>query len=150
VDARDRRRPVHGTTGEPPLVRFARDEAATLRPLAGRPPFRQIRELVRKVQADCAVEVDANAYSVPWRLIGESVQVSVSAGRVRIHHAGRLIAEHAEAAGRHGRIVDPNHLAGIVGLPRPIPATAPDDQPPPPPDLLRALSEYEAVAGGGW
>jgi transposase len=141
---------VHGTTGEPPLLRFARDEAATLRPLAGRPPFRQIRELVRKVQTDCAVEVDTNAYSVPWRLIGESVQVSVSAGRVRIHHAGRLIAEHAEAAGRHGRIVDPDHLAGIVGFPRPIPATAPDDQPPPPPDLLRALSEYEAVAGGGW
>jgi len=84
---------VHGTTGEPPLVRFARAEAAALRPLTGRPPFRQIRELVRKVQADCAVEVDSNAYSVPWRLIGESVQVSVSAGRVRIRHAGRLVAE---------------------------------------------------------
>ncbi len=141
---------VHGTTGEPPLVRFTRDEAAALRPLAGRPPFRQIRELVRKVQADCVVEVDTNAYSVPWRLIGEHVQVSVSAGRVRIRHAGRLIAEHAEAAGRLGRIVDPGHLAGIVGFPRPIPATATDDQLPRSPDLLRALSEYEAVAGGGW
>jgi hypothetical protein len=94
---------VHGTTGEPPLVRFERDEAAALRPIAGRPPFRQIRELMRKVQADCAVEIDTNAYSVPWRLIGERVQVSVSAGRVRIHHAGRLVAEHAEASGRHGR-----------------------------------------------
>ena len=56
---------VHGTTGEPPLVRFERDEAAALRPIAGRPPFRQIRELVRKVQADCAVEIDTNAYSCP-------------------------------------------------------------------------------------
>ena len=138
---------VHGTTGEPPLVRFARDEAATLRPLAGRPPFRQIRELVRKVQAEGAVELDTNAYSVPWRLIGERVQVSVSAGRVRIHHAGRLVAEHAEAVGRHQRIVEPSHLAGIVGFPR---AVAPEQPPLPPPDLLRALSEYEAVAGGGW
>jgi transposase len=140
---------VHGTPGEPPLLRFERDEAAALRPIAGRPPFRQIRELVRKVQADCVVEVDTNAYSVPWRLIGERVQVSVSAGRVRIHHAGRLVAEHAEASGRHGRIVEPGHLAGLVGFPRPIPA-APEEPPPPPPDLLRALSEYDAVAGGGW
>jgi transposase len=139
---------VHGTTGEPPLVRFARDEAAALRPLAERPPFRQIRELVRKVQADCAVEVDTNAYSVPWRLIGESVQVSVSAGRVRIHHAGRLVAEHAEAAGRRQRIVEPGHLAGIVGFPPTV--GAPEEPALPPPDLLRALSEYEAVAGGGW
>src|SRR5690349_7325728 len=34
----------HGTTGEAPLLRFARDEAAALRPLDGRPPFRQVRE----------------------------------------------------------------------------------------------------------
>ena len=40
---------VHGTTGEAPLVRFERDEAKTLRPLNGRPPFRQIRELTRVV-----------------------------------------------------------------------------------------------------
>jgi transposase len=141
---------VHGTTGEPPLVRFERYEAAALRPIAGRPPFRQIRELVRKVQADCAVEIDTNAYSVPWRLIGESVQVSVSVGRVRIHHAGRLVAEHAEASGRHGRIIDHGHLAGIIGLVRPTRLAAPAEPPPPPPDLLRCLSEYEAVAGGGW
>ena len=140
---------VHGTTGEPPRVRFERDEAAALKPIAGRPPFRQIRELVRKVKADCAVEVDTNAYSVPWRLIGEGVQVSVSAGRVRIHHAGRLVADHAEASGRHGRIIEPSHLAGIIGLPRTAVPMPPDD-PAPPPELLRCLSEYEAIAGGGW
>jgi len=43
---------VHGTTGEAPLVRFERDEAKTLRPLNGRPPFRQIRELTRVVHSD--------------------------------------------------------------------------------------------------
>ena len=75
---------VHGTTGEPPLVRFERDEAAALRPIAGRPPFRQIRELVRKVQADCAVEIDTNAYSVPWRLIGEQ-RAGQSERRPRAH-----------------------------------------------------------------
>ncbi len=141
---------VHGTTGEPPRVRFERDEAMALKPITGRPPFRQIRELVRKVQADCAVEVDTNSYSVPWRLIGESVLVSVNAGRVRIHHAGRLVAEHAEITGRHERIVERSHLAGIIGLPRTTVPMPPDDPAPPPPELLRCLSEYEAIAGGGW
>ena len=46
------------------------------------------RELVHRVQADCAVEVDGNSYRVPWRLIGESVQVVVADGRVRIVHGG--------------------------------------------------------------
>ena len=89
------------------------------------------------MQADCAVEIDTNAYSVPWRLIGESVQVSVSAGRVRIHHAGRLVAEHAEASGRHGRIIDHGHFAGIVGLSgRPV-SRRRQSRRRPPPDLLR-------------
>jgi hypothetical protein len=79
---------MHGTTGEAPLVRFERDEAAAPKPLAGRPPpelvrVGQMRELVRRIQADCAIEVDGNSGSVPWRLIGESVQV-VADGRVRV------------------------------------------------------------------
>lgn len=63
---------VHGTTGELPAVRFARD-APALRPLGGRAPFGQLRDLIRRVQADGAVDVDTNSYSVPWRLIGETV-----------------------------------------------------------------------------
>ena len=78
---------MHGTTGEVPIVRFARDKAQALQLIAGRPPFRQMRELIRRVQADCCVEVDGNAYSVPWRLIGERVRVEITAGRWR--SAGR-------------------------------------------------------------
>jgi hypothetical protein len=74
---------VHGTTGEAPLLRFQRDEAAALKPLNSRPPFRQVRELQRRVRADCTVQIDANSYSVVWRLIGESVRVIVAEGRVR-------------------------------------------------------------------
>ncbi len=66
----DRRR--HGTTGEPPLARFER-EAGRLTPCAGRAPFGQLRDLIRVVHADCSVTVGTNAYSVPWRLIGERV-----------------------------------------------------------------------------
>jgi transposase len=136
---------VHGTTGEAPIERFQRAEASALQPLNGRAPFRQIRELVRRVQADCAVEIDSNAYSVPWKLIGETVRVVVADGRVSIRHHDREVAVHAEIAGRRQRVVDPAHLAGIGRTPPPTsppPATASE--------LLRPLSEYERAAGGAW
>jgi len=72
---------IHGTTGEAPIERFRRAEAGALRSIAGVPPFAMARELVRKVQADCAVEVDSNTYSVPWRLIGENVRIVIAATR---------------------------------------------------------------------
>jgi hypothetical protein len=49
---------VHGTTGEVPIERFRRTEAGALRAIVGIPPFAASRELVRKVHADCAIEVD--------------------------------------------------------------------------------------------
>ena len=80
---------VHGTTEEAPIARFEREEAHRLKPLAGRPSFGVLRELTRIVRNDCAVEVDANAYSVPWRLIGERVAVTAAAGEVRVRHGAR-------------------------------------------------------------
>ncbi|WP_409997994.1 Mu transposase domain-containing protein [Bradyrhizobium sp. SZCCHNS3002] len=43
-----------------------------------------LRELTRSVGNDCAVEVDTNSYSVPWRQIGERVAVTVAAGKARV------------------------------------------------------------------
>ncbi|HVN42077.1 MAG TPA: IS21 family transposase [Steroidobacteraceae bacterium] len=138
---------VHGTTGEAPSVRFERDEAKALKPLDGRPPFRQRRELTRRVQSDCSVEIDGNAYSVPWRLIGEAVEVLVADGRVQVLRAGETVAVHPETTGRRQRVLDPAHFRGIAGTARPrepapvIEATA---------ALLRPLAEYETILGGGW
>jgi transposase len=137
----DRR--VHGTTGEAPIARFERDEAAALRPTGGRPPFRQVRELVRRVQNDGCVDVDTNHYSVPWRLIGAQVSVVVGGGEVRAHHAGAEVARHGERRGRRERAVDRAHLRGIV-----VDGTGQDL--PPGADLLRPLAEYERAAGGAW
>lgn len=151
----------HGTTEEAPCDRFARDEAAALRPLNGRPPFHQVRELVRVVGSECMVELDANAYSVPWRLIGQRVTVTASGGRVVIHHDGTEVASHAEAAGRRQRVIDPAHYHGTPGLARPAdakpelrcgeggPSPLPEPSTPPP-ALLRPLAEYEQAIGGGW
>jgi hypothetical protein len=136
---------VDGTTGEVPIERFRRAEASALRPVAGIPPFAAARELVRKVQADCAIEVDGNAYSVPWRLIGERVRVILAGEQLRVSHAGREVAVHQRCAGRFERRVDPLHFEGVVGFrPPATPSTMPA------PELLRPLIEYERLAGGRW
>jgi len=138
---------VHGTTGELPIERFAR-EAPALRPLSGRASFGQLRDLVRRVQADCAVDIDTNSYSVPWRLIGETVQVTICAGRVVIRHAGEVVADHAICPGRRQRVTDRAHLAGVVGAEGAVRRISPPALPPS--SLLRPLAEYELAVGGGW
>ena len=90
----------HGTTGEVPIERFRRAEARALRPIAGAPPFAMAFELVRKVQPDCVIGVDGNAYSVRWRLIGESVRVVIAGDQLRISHVGREVAVHRRRTGR--------------------------------------------------
>jgi hypothetical protein len=144
---------VHGTTGEAPIVRFKRDEAHCLKPLGARPPFSTLRELSRVVGNDCAVEVDTNSYSVPWKLIGERVAVTVAGGEVRIRHGAREVAVHRQTEGRRQRVVDRAHLDGVAGRDGPVCQRAVEAPPvpqSPPPSLLRPLAEYEAAIGGGF
>jgi hypothetical protein len=145
---------VHGTTGEAPVARFEREEAAALRPLNGHPSFRQLRELTRRVQHDACVDSDTNHYSVLWKLIGLEVSVQVGGGHIRIHHAGIEVACHDQRLGRRERAVNRAHLHGIVPC-RPYPASDSDiaaasSMMLPAIELLRPLAEYEQVAGGGW
>ena len=144
----------HGTTEEAPMIRFERDEAHRLKPLGDRPAFGSLRDLTRIVGNDCAIEVDTNSYSVPWRLIGERVAVTVAAGQVRIRHGRRVVAVHRVAEGRRQRVIDAAHLDGItrgkkVGC-RGEEAAPPVPHDPPPPALLRSLAEYEAAVGGAF
>lgn len=138
---------VHGTTGETPIARFGK-EAPALQPLEGRTTFQPIRECVRRVHADACIELETNRYSVPWRLIGETVTVLVSE-QVRIVHAGQEVAEHARLAGQRRSSIQREHLLGIVGTePRPQPSSATFATAPA--ELLRPLHEYEAITGGAW
>ena len=144
---------AHGTTGEAPMARFEREEQQALRPLNGRPPFRQLRELTRRVQNDACVDIDTNHYSVPWKLIGAEVTVQVGGGEIRIHHGGIEVACHDKRLGRRERAVDRAHLHGIVPCcPNPASNDAEAASPTTPPgiELLRSLAEYEQAVGGGW
>lgn len=134
---------LHGTTGVTPVERFNL-EREHLRPAAGFAPFLQVRELVRRVNAEGCIELDTNAYSVPWKLIGETVTVMVSADTVVVEYAGAEVARHAQLCGNRGRSIERSHLLG--GSPSP----AEIEVPPPTDALLRPLAEYDALVGGGW
>jgi hypothetical protein len=111
------------------------------------------RDLIRRVQADCSVEVDANTYSVPWRLIGASVRVTVTGEILRVFHGMQEVAVHQVIDGRRQRIVDDAHFEGLAGAGNKGPNADPKPKPPrplPQPALLRSLAEYEAHVGGGF
>jgi len=143
---------VHGTTHQPPIERFA-EERGHLLPRAGRPGYRLEARFTRIVADDFLVSLDTNRYSVPFPLIGHTVEVERRDGRVRIHHRGRVVAEHAELPGRHGLVVLPEHGPGpavrnarLRRASTPPPTAVPHDtfaveQ--------RDLATYEALAAAG-
>ena len=107
----DRR--VHGTTHERPVDRFV-VEAAHLVPTSTQPGF--LASLVRErvVAEDWLVSIDSNRYSVPCRLIGQTVQVVREVDRWVIRHRGQVVAEHAVLEGRAQLAVDPQHGPGAA------------------------------------
>lgn len=131
---------IHGTTGEKPIVRFDREEAAALQAIEGRPPFLMRRSFSRRVQTDCCVEVDTNHYSVPFRLVGKEVTVEVVDDELRVSFAGAEVARHPRHSGQHEWIIDPSHLDGVV---RKTFSTAVRTS-----ELQRPLDVYEALIEG--
>ncbi len=134
---------IHGTTFEPPAVRFEQ-ERAQLKPVDGKVPFAPVRALKRQVNNESCVEVDTNHYSVPWRLLRQEVIVEVENGSVRVLHGGQIVACHVECLERHKSVIERSHLEGIVGAGRREAEVVP------PPALLRSLDIYEQAVGGGF
>jgi transposase len=104
---------VHGTTHLRPIVRFA-EESAHLVPTAAQPSFLAAMVRERVVADDWLVSIDANRYSVPCRLIGQTVQVVREADRWIIRHRGQIVAEHAVLEGRAQLSVSPEHGPGAA------------------------------------
>ncbi len=104
---------VHGTTHQRPIDRFA-DEASALMPATGHRSFLQALVRERVVAEDWLVAIDANRYSVPFRLIGKTVQVAREGDRWLIRHRGKLVAEHPVLIGRAQLSVEPEHGPGAA------------------------------------
>jgi len=94
--------------------------------------------------------VDTNAYSVPWRLIGETVRAVIAGGRISIQHGGQEVAVHPECGGRRQRLIEPAHFSGMSPVSTLLRSAPPPLEAPRPAALLRPLEEYEQLVGGGW
>lgn len=104
---------IHGTTHELPIERFTR-EAKALTPLANHAGFLAAMPRNRVVASDWLVTIDTNRYSVPWRLIGATVEVFRVGGHWQIRHRGTVVAEHPVREGRYQLSVDPEHGPGAL------------------------------------
>ena len=104
---------MHGTTHQRPIERFA-EEAPALAPTAGHPSFLQAMVRERVVAEDWLVAIDGNRYSVPFSLIGKTVQVVRQGGAWVIRHRATIVAEHVVLAGRGQLSVKPEHGPGAV------------------------------------
>jgi transposase len=104
---------IHGTTHQRPIDRFA-EEAKALMPVDGHRSFLESTVRDRVVAGDWLVSIDANRYSVPFRLIGKSVEVVREGDRWMIRHRGKVVAEHAVLDVRAQLSVRPEHGPGAL------------------------------------
>jgi transposase len=104
---------IHGTTHERPTDRFTRERSALIA-TTGQPGFRLEASQPRRVAEDYLVSFETNRYSVPFTLVGQTVEVTRRAGRLHITHRGGLVAEHEELSGKHQLHVRPEHGPGAI------------------------------------
>jgi hypothetical protein len=106
---------VHSEIAAVPAARLA-EEARVLRPL---PSLRAAieRGQVRKVDRLSTVRFASARYSVPARLVGEQVRVSVAGAHVLIDHGQQRVAQHPVIAPGEVSIVD-DHYGGPRTPPR--------------------------------
>jgi transposase len=138
---------IHGTTHERPADRFAREQSALIA-TAGQPGFRLEASQPRRVAEDYLVSFETNRYSVPFTLIGRTVEVARRAGRLHITHRGGLVAEHDELRGKYQVRVRPEHGPGAIArTARRIASSLPSARGPAalPEVEIRDLAIYEAL-----
>lgn len=142
---------VHGTTHEVPLTRFARERPHLL-PSHRQPSFLTDAKVCRMVARDWLVSFRSNRYSVPFRLIGRTVEVQARQDRVQIYHRGEVVAEHALRCGQHELAIRPEHGPGAIARNARVRYGDRHHSRPAPLELeveVRDLALYDALAGLG-
>jgi transposase len=104
---------IHGTTHERPRDRFTREQP-TLIPTTTQPGFRLAARVPRIVADDYLVSFETNRYSVPFTLIGQTVEVHRQDGQLQIFHRGQLVVTHALLPGQHQLHILPEHGPGAI------------------------------------
>lgn len=112
-EARDLDRRIDGR------LRTVGQDLATERPLLRALPadaFDPGLVLTPRVNRSALVTVRMVKYSVPARLIGRRVRVSLQASRVRIFDGRTLIADHPRRIARSGSVVDLDHYLEVLAI----------------------------------
>lgn len=148
VTIADRR--LHGTTHEMPIARFER-ERGQLVPVAGQRTFQQEARVSRIVAEDYLVSLATNRYSVPFRLIGQRVEVQRRGDTVHIFHRDREVATHPVLSASHQFRILPEHGPGAsarTSRHRRSTGSDPASRPGALPEVeVRDLACYEALLG---
>ena len=87
---------------------FESIDQPVLRPLPER-TFEYAEFRKTRVGLDSLIEVDGCAYSVPFRLCRQTVDLRLTANTVEILHRGQRVASHARSGGSE-QVIDPLHL----------------------------------------
>jgi transposase len=87
---------------------FETVERAALRPLPAQ-PYEYATWKKAKVHLDYHVELDRRYYSVPYALVGKTVDVRITAMAVEIFHKGSRVAAHLKGAHKGQFMTDPAH-----------------------------------------
>ena len=88
---------------------FAELDLPALRPL---PPMRMpiARLKQARVNIDYHVEPDGHHYSVPHALVGEPVELRITAGTLEVLHGGKRVAAHVLNPRRGAHTTTPEHM----------------------------------------
>jgi transposase len=100
---------IHGTTRWQPLKQFMDIEKAQLRTLP-ETPYEIAFWTQAKVCRDCHFSLEANRYSAPWRLSGQTVDLRVSDREVQIYIGHERIATHSRLKDKGQISTDVAHL----------------------------------------
>lgn len=98
----------HGTTREKPLSRFLA-EKSLLQPLPDVPPQLAVWAKV-KVHRDGHVQFDKCLYSVPFRLMGQTLWLKATAQLVTLYRDQEAVASHPRQTRPGARSTVPDHL----------------------------------------
>ncbi len=88
---------------------FAQVDAPALKPLPTEPYAFATWKRCR-VAPDYHVEAEGCFYSVPYRLIGEALDVRIAERTIEAFHKGERVASHARSPGRRGHITVADHM----------------------------------------
>ena len=99
----------HGTTREQPLARFAEVERALLARLPDVPPVLAVWAKV-KVHCDAHVQYLHCLYSVPFRLVGQSLWLKASDTTLQLYREHELVATHVRQSKPGSRSTVADHM----------------------------------------